>query len=355
MKSARLLFVLGLAGASCQSALAQEARTWIGASDCHLAAVKPAPAQAPSWSGACKDGYADGKGVLEWHNKDGKTYRLQGSFVAGQLQGEGELHYPNGSVYTGTFDKNLPEGHAYVRYADGEQYEGGIHMGERDGPGEMLYPNGDDYKGQWRKGRRNGTGVMTYILGGRYEGEWRDGEWSGRGKLVYAGGGGREVDTVDGYDPNRKAVARPDQTYTVKEDEPHTGTMLKHDIALSIQVPPTLGYDQLTPEQQAVVKDWYPALAPGDEPPYPLHGTAEFYKAMSRVIGMTGAQGVIHVYVLVGKDGKALNVRAIGLDDPAVRKVVATAAGIVQYKPARCAGQACEMTYPYNLSLTVEH
>src|SRR5689334_14364344 len=145
MISPRLLFVLGLGIAGSQSVLAQDSTAWIGAPDCRLAAIKPAPAEPPKWSGGCRDGYADGKGVLEWRNKDGKTYTLQASFAAGQVQGEGKLLYPNGAVYTGTFRDGVPDGQGYVRYADGGQYEGGFRMGQREGTGEFLYPNEDDY------------------------------------------------------------------------------------------------------------------------------------------------------------------------------------------------------------------
>jgi hypothetical protein len=354
MNSARLLFILGLGSAACPPALAQDGQAWIGAPDCRLAAVRPAPAQAPSWSGACKDGYADGKGVLEWRNKDGKAFRLAASFVAGQVQGEGELHYPNDTVYTGSFKGNVPDGHAYVRYADGGQYEGDIRMGQREGAGEFLYPNGDDYKGQWRHGSREGFGEVSYGLGGHYEGGWKDGKPSGQGKVVYAGVPGREAATVDGREPNRPLAPAPGQTYTVKEDLARAGHLLRLDAAREIPVAPDRGYEQLSPDQQAIVNSWWPALAPGDEPPYPLHGPAEFYRLMSKIVSKTGKRGTILVYVTVGKEGKATGVRAVGLDDPEIRKVIAAAAAIVEYKPARCAGQPCAMTYPYHLGLTLE-
>jgi hypothetical protein len=354
MASTRLLFCLGLGIAACQPAFAQDAQAWIGAPDCRLAAVKPAPAQPPSWSGGCKDGYADGKGVLEWRNKDGKTYRLEASFAAGQVQGEGQLRYPNGALYTGAFRDGVPDGQGYIRYADGGQYEGGIHMGARSGAGELLYPNGDDYKGQWQNNQRDGFGVLAYMLGGRYEGGWKDGKPSGQGKLVYAGGEGREVATVDGRDPNRPAKPVLNETYTVKEDTAPTGSQIRRDAARAIPVPPDLGYDQLTAEQQVSVNSWYPALAPGDQPPYPLHGPADFYKLMSKIVSKTGKRGSIRAYVTVGKNGKATGVRAFGLDDPQISKVIAAAAAAIEYKPARCAGQPCEMAYPYNMALTLE-
>ncbi|MCS0583831.1 hypothetical protein NX784_19740 [Massilia pinisoli] len=353
MIPARILLVL--AASACAPALAQETSAWIGAPDCRLAPVEPAPAQAPSWHGGCKNGVADGKGTLEWQSASGKRYRLEAVLAAGQVQGEGTLHYPDGAQYIGTLRNGIPDGRGYFRNADGDQYEGEVRMGEGNGKAELLYANGNDYNGEFKNGKRDGFGVMTWTLGGRYEGGWKDDKPHGPGKIVYAGNTGREVAVQDGRDPARKRGAESSKTYTVKEDQADTGTWIRRDIAYRIPVPPDLGFKELSPEQQAEVASWYPALAPGDEPPYPVNGPAEFYKAMSHVVRKTGMKGDITVYVLVGADGKVRSVTAVGLDDAEVRKIIATAAGLVQYKPAVCAGHPCDMAYPYRLGLEVKH
>jgi hypothetical protein len=351
MKSAPISFVLVLA---CAPAIAQEAPAWIGKPDCRLAAVKPPPAQAPDWNGACRDGYADGKGTLEWTDAAGKRYKLEAAFAAGRVLGEGTLRFPNGEAYTGTLKDGVPDGRGYFREPNGDQYEGEVRMGELTGVAEVLYVNGDDYKGEFKKGKPDGTGTMTYELGGRYEGGWKNGEPSGPGKIVYVGGTGREAAVQDGREPGRAPVAAPDGTYTVKQHIPTIGTTIRHDVARGIPVPPERGFNELTAAERARVANWYPALAPGDEPPYPVKGPAEFYRAVARVVGTMQAEGNITVYVQVGTDGKARSVKALGLTDPEARKMVATMAGLVQYKPAVCAGQPCEMVYPYRLRLGLE-
>lgn len=351
----RFLPVLVLAASACAPAPApaQEAPAWIGAPDCRLAAVSPAPAQALSWNGSCKNGFADGKGTLEWRDAAGKRYRLDAVFAAGQVAGEGTLRYPDGTQYTGTLKNGIPDGRGYFQDRDGTQYEGDVRMGERTGNGEALYANGDDYKGEFRNGKREGTGVMVWVLGGRYEGIWKNDRPHGPGKIVYAGNPAREAVLPDRSVPKQENDAATGKTYTVKEDIPATGTWIRHAIVSNIPVPPDRGFKELSPEQQQVVTSWYPALAPGDEPPYPVKGPAEFFKAMSHIIRKTGQQGEIRVYVLVGTDGKARNVTARGLDDADARKLIATTAGLVQYKPAVCAGHPCEMIYPYRLELSV--
>jgi hypothetical protein len=266
-----------------------------------------------------------------------------------------KLTLPDGTVYTGTLRDGVPDGHGYFLYPNGNQYEGEVRMGRRDGTGEMAYARGDDYKGEWKNGKRDGTGVLVYMLGGRYEGPWKNDKPCGQGKLVFAGTPGREAAVVDGRLPERPAAPTLSTArYTLKQDRPYTGSHIARDVAREIPVPPTLGYDKLSAAEQESVKRWFPALAPGDEPPYPLNGPAPFYKTVQRIIGVTRQQGEIRVYVLVGKDGKLVNVSAIGLDDPAVRKAVSIAAGMLQYKPALCAGQPCEMMYPYSLALRME-
>jgi hypothetical protein len=353
MIPARLLPLLVLTASACAPALAEDAPAWIGAPDCRLAPLDPAPAQAPSWNGGCKDGFANGKGTVEWQSASGKRYRLEAVLAAGQVQGEGTLHYQSGTQYIGTLKNGRPDGRGYFRYADGTQYEGDVRMGDWTGKGELVYADGSDYKGEFKNDNRDGFGVMAWALGGRYEGGWKDDKPHGPGKIVYAGGTGREVAVQDGHDPARQQNADFGKKYTLKRDAPYLGSTVRPDIASNIPVPPGLGFKDLSPEQQQAVASWYPALAPGDEPPYPVKGPAEFLKAMSHVVGQTGREGSITVYVLVGKDGKVRSVTAIGLDDAEVRKFIATAAGLVQYKPAVCSGQPCEMVYPYWLNLSV--
>jgi hypothetical protein len=209
---------------------------------------------------------------------------------------------------------------------------------------EGLYANGDEYQGQFKNGKRDGIGTLTWPLGGRYEGGWKDDKPSGPGKIVYAGTAGREITVQDGRNPARNPVKSSGATYTVRHGDQEIA-------AHHIPVPPALNYKELSPEQQASVASWYPSLAPGDEPPYPVNGPAEFYQEMSNVVGRLRLKGTIYLYVLVGADGKARSVRVIGLNDPNVRKVVARVAVMVKYKPAVCAGQPCDMVYPYHLGL----
>jgi hypothetical protein len=238
-----------------------------------------------------------------------------------------------------------------LRTPDGAQFEGDFRMGKVEGIAEALYANGDEYKGQFKNGKRDGIGTLTMASGGRYEGGWKEDKRVGAGKIVYAGTPGREVAVQDGHDPAWKPVTNSSTNYAVWHDDRNVAWENQQIAARHIPVPPDLDYKELSPEQRANVASWYGALAPGDEPPYPVQGPAEFYLAMSKVVGKLHLKGTVFLYVRVGTDGKARSVRVIGLDDPDMRKIVASLAAAVKYKPAVCAGQPCEMVYPYHLGL----
>lgn len=348
MRLAPLVFLIGL-GYSAGST-AQEAAGYLGAADCRIAPVKPAPEGEVEWSGKCKDGYAEGQGVVAWRAHNGTKYKLEATLARGQVQGEATRKTSEGNTYTGTFKDGLPDGKGYFRTADGFQYEGEYHNGKREGVAEGLFPNGDNYQGQWKDGKPDGVGRMTYMIGGAYEGEWKAGKREGRGTVTWAGSGRRQE--VQYTDNRLLGTARPDTTtrYSLKAAEAHTGTNLKKDIAYNSVVPVDVGYDALTPEQKRALNVYYPALEEGDEPPYPLRGPKEFYTLMSKVAGRLGSAD-LNIYVLVGADGKAQSVTVMGTDDPEIRRIAGLGAGVVQYKPAMCQGKPCEMKFQYRLAL----
>ena len=348
MKPSELLLALVAGSAACHPALAQDqdAPVLAGAPDCRFGPAQPAPMKAATWKGNCKAGFADGDGVLAC-DATGKAYRLEATLAAGQVAGDAKLDFPDGGVYIGTFRNGLPDGFGYLRQPGGPTYEGGMRMGERNGSGEAKYPNGDRYQGEWKDGKREGTGVLHYMVGGRYEGGWKNDQPSGKGKMVFAGTPGRELAVTDGVVPGQPAAPSAEASYTLKTDALHT--RFRDDIVTGIPVPPSLPYDKLSAGEQAIVKSDFPALAPGDEPPYPLNGREEFLRTAQRIASVTRqqVQGVISVYVLVGTDGKPVSVTAIGLEDADARKAMSVAAGKLKYKPAVCGGQPCRMMYPY--------
>ena len=60
-----------------------------------------------------------------------------GAWLCGKMHGEGELQWPDGKVYHGSFRQN-------------QQYGYGI----------QAEPNGTVYEGEWKDGKMNGYGVL---------------------------------------------------------------------------------------------------------------------------------------------------------------------------------------------------
>jgi hypothetical protein len=110
----------------------------------------------------------------------------------------------------------------------------------------------------------------------------------------------------------------------------------------------------MTPAQKNTVRSVYRALEEGDEPPFPLNGEGKLIDGVQRINEAVGAvEGQLGVYVLVGKDGKALNVTTFGAPDPAMVRAVSQLFMLEQYKPARCQGAPCEMIFPFNFAFSV--
>jgi hypothetical protein len=344
--------VLPLLLASCvaHTAHADDTPIHYGAPDCQVGKLLPVPAdQSVHWNGACKDGFADGTGVLEWTTKDGSTRRIEGKFARGAVIGEGKLKAGDKFTYVGSMTDGVPDGEGYLHFANALRYEGGITMMRREGKGVQIYPNGDTYQGEFHADRPNGQGRLTFALGGMIEGAFRDGHPLDGAKITYAGSG--RTGTFDAAARKTTQAVKPENKFRQHQSEPDTGTLLAKTEVTSA-LPTNVGWSGLTPEQQDIVRSRYPALEPGDEPPYPLNGTVEFNRVTVAAAGQYNARGLLRLHVLVGADGKAKEVRKVGSFDEDVIRYVASAAMALRYKPAVCHGQPCEMLFPFAMEIT---
>jgi hypothetical protein len=145
---------------------------------------------------------------------------------------------------------------------------------------------------------------------------------------------------VDGKRVDAPATSNTERTFTLKEYDGRSFRQHRRVVSES-SFPLDIGYDRFTTEQKRAFNAQYPALEEGDEPPYPLQGNSELIKVVRAVQKTFQVEGDTDVYVTVDSEGKALAVKTIGFDNQEARRAVATAAGIIKYKPARCAGQPC--------------
>lgn len=327
---------------------AQEPSVTYGAADCKVGKLLPPPADGNvRWQGRCKDGYADGAGVLEWKTTEGTAMRIQGTFAHGEVVGEAKLHAGDRLTYMGSLTHGMPDGEGYLKFADGLQYEGGIKMMRREGKGTQIYVQGAVYQGEFHDDRPNGMGRMSFALGGSIEGEFRNGQPAGPMKIVYAGSG-RTGEWTPKEKPSSEGTK---ERYQLRSDDPQIGSLMRH-VDVTGPLPTNLGWSELSPAQKEQFLNEYPGLEPGDEPPYPEHGPAAMFKVIHAAASKYAGEGMLRMNVLVGADGVAKQVIRIGVFDNDIVNYAAQAAMTQHYKPAMCHGAPCEMLYPLRIRFT---
>jgi len=225
-----------------------------------------------------------------------------------------------------------------------------------DGVAVGVYANGDRYKGQWKDGKPDGVGTMSYALGGAYEGEWKNGRREGKGVMTFAGSGQRaelrfaDDRRVDVAAESPSGATASDKYFLLSSDRV-TGSNIRSKVAYG-PLPLDQGFDELTLDQQRFVRSYYPALDAGDNPPYPLKGGKEMYNLLVYLGRYLESKDDILIYVDVDKAGEVTQVTAMSPLDERSRRLIATAAGLLKYKPAQCGGQSCPGVVPFNLRLS---
>ena len=139
--------------------------------------------------------------------------------------------------------------------------------------------------------------------------------------------------------------------YSLKAELPEPGSFIRRANVKGSSVPFEKSYDQLTAEQQAMVKSVYEQLGPDDEPPYPLKGVAPIYKAIARGQDRILARGDLTIVVDVDAQGDATSVSVLRApDDEQMVHFAARVLMLQKYKPGRCAGVPCSMQFPLRMT-----
>lgn len=277
MSRERLIFIL-FVGVSlfavspiARSEPAAKAGGWIKdtVTDCAVWSTnKPQPGEGVSWTGACVDGKASGRGVLVWWDEKGLSGRYTGELRAGKLDGEGRLFLRADDnegfhEYIGRFADSKPVGKGFLKTAKGARFLGEVIDGVRHGKGVLLTPEGwlikgeikdgkgvgtlivdytteegQKYFGQVENGKRNGFGVLRATdedfyagdfadgkpdgpgiykgkAGGRYTGDFKDGKPNGFGTSIDADGNVVQGRFVNGEPEGTMLVTEPDGTQSV--------------------------------------------------------------------------------------------------------------------------------------------
>jgi hypothetical protein len=321
------LSVLILSGL-CTTALAAAQEILIGKAECGVVNPHPVEGESITWTGGCKDGYADGEGVLEW-----------------LLDGTVKEHYQ------GTLVKGRKEGLGYERRDIGYEYEGGFKNGLRDGEGTANLAMGDHYKGSWLRDVPDGFGKMIYATGGSYEGEWKAGRREGKASVVFAGSGKHAELEYKGNVP-AGAPPRPaleSARYALWGGGEHDPTTRYKAVRSNLPLDKT--YAGLDYAEKQKFLSSYPMLEDGDEPPYPANGREAVLRFFVKAAGKLRVTGLLALDVLVDGDGKARSVTVIHSPSEDLTRLATQMVMDEKYKPAACGGKPCAMVFPYALTI----
>ncbi|WPZ36983.1 peptidoglycan-binding protein [Thalassobaculum sp. OXR-137] len=164
---------------------------------CEIWNAGPGARETYRWSGACRNGKADGQGQLTWRyvlNGAWQQDSYEGGFQAGRLHGQGVYTWVSGDRYEGGFSDGMATGRGVFSFADGSRYEGDWRDSDFNGRGVFTDGAGYRYEGDFKDGKQSGQGVATFANGYRYEGDWRDDDFNGRGVLTSPNGDRYEGD-----------------------------------------------------------------------------------------------------------------------------------------------------------------
>jgi hypothetical protein len=150
---AALLLLGAVASGRALAAGSTDEVTWIADSrGCKVANTFPRPGESITWNGRCKDGFADGEGMLQWFLDGKQDDRFEGQLVMGWAEGRGMLAKADGSRYAGGWKHSRQEGTGRYDALDGSWYEGEWKNGMPNGQGEYRRADGKTFIGEWVDG-----------------------------------------------------------------------------------------------------------------------------------------------------------------------------------------------------------
>jgi hypothetical protein len=106
-------------------------------------------------------------------------------------------------------------------------------------------------------------------------------------------------------------------------------------------------YEQLSPEQKAVLRAEYDSVGPKDEPPYPKYGLSDVADAVARMPRRAPLEGEVILTVRVDESGDAKSVSIYKTPDARLSNLVALMLTRSKFKPGVCEGRPCAMDYVF--------
>lgn len=138
-----------------------------------------------AWTGACKDGKAEGSGSLQWFYNKRPEGRYDGDYAQGKMHGHGTYAMDDGSRYIGEFKNNLRNGRGAYLWADGTRYEGDYQNNLMDGKGTIYWVDGSFYAGDFQQDKKFGFGKLSLTINNpNIKAFENSGKWAGNYFIV---------------------------------------------------------------------------------------------------------------------------------------------------------------------------
>ena len=118
-------------------------------SGCQVWDPNPQLDESVTWSGACMNGRAAGRGTVEWSKDNKRIETDSGEWRDGKQVGKGVQNWPIGR-YEGELAEGLPNGRGVLSFQK-FRYEGEFRDGKPNGSGSLI--EGDQtVRGTWKDG-----------------------------------------------------------------------------------------------------------------------------------------------------------------------------------------------------------
>ena len=95
---------------------------------CRMWDWHPEPTDKAFWTGSCKGGLKEGKGVVQWFEHGLPIDRFEGTYRAGKREGQGRYEWNDTERFIGSYVENVPHGFGTITVA-GETLSGDWRRG----------------------------------------------------------------------------------------------------------------------------------------------------------------------------------------------------------------------------------
>ncbi len=119
-------------------------KNYITSTDSHCKVSNPTPKENETitWSGECVNGFANGKGTVQWYQNGKKTSTFIGNLRNGEMNGKGKILFDNGNTYIGNFKQDMKNGYGKLTLVKDNETIKAINSWEKNNRGHWQ---GDVY------------------------------------------------------------------------------------------------------------------------------------------------------------------------------------------------------------------